>query len=64
MATFLDLETKKGEKCINSKKVRNLSATKRKVKAYEQKEKIENLYSMRIDRATNQRESRRAKRRK
>lgn len=64
MATFLDLETKKGEKCINAKKVRNLSASNRKRKAYEKKERLEDLYSMRIDRATNQRESRRAKRRK
>ena len=64
MATYLDIDNKQGEKSINAKKVRNLSATKRKVKAYEQKERIEDLYSMRIDRATSQRESRRAKRRK
>lgn len=64
MATFLDFSTKKGQKCINAKTVRNLNTSKRKVRAQEQKEQIENLYSMRIDRATNQRESRRAKRRK
>ena len=64
MATFLDFSTKKGEKCINAKTVRNLNTSKRKVKAHEQKEKIENTYAMRIDRATNQRETRRAKRNK
>lgn len=64
MGAFLDLNTTKGDKAINAKKVRNLSASKRKVKAYEQKEAIENTYAMKIDRATNQRENRRAKRNK
>jgi len=64
MGAFLDLNTTKGDKAINAEKVRNLSATKRKARAYEQKEAIENTYSMRIERAQNQKESRRAKRRK
>lgn len=64
MGTFLDLNTTKGDKAINAKKVRNVSATKRKARAYEQKEAIENTYSMRIERYTNQRETRRAKRNK
>lgn len=64
MGTFLDIDNKQGDKAINAKKVRNLSATNRKQKAYAKKEKLENLYSMRIDRATTQRETRRAKRRK
>jgi len=64
MATFLDFSTKKGQKCINAKKVRNLSASNRKQRMEAKREQIEDLYSMRIDRATNQRESRRAKRRK
>ena len=63
-AVFLDFSTKQGERKRLATKVRNLSATKRKARAYEQKEAIENTYSMRIERATNQRESRRAKRRK
>jgi len=64
MGAFLDLNTTKGDKAINAKTVRNLNTSKRKVKAYEQKEAIENTYAMKIDRATNQRETRRAKRRK
>ena len=62
MGAFLDLNTTKGDKAINAKKVRNLSATKRKARAYEQKEAIENTYSMRIERSTNQRDQRRAMR--
>ena len=64
MGAFLDLNTTKGDKAINAKKVRNLSATKRKARAYEQKEAIENTYAMRIDRANEQRNTRKAKRRK
>ena len=64
MATFLDFSTKKGQKCINAKTVRNLNTSKRKARAYEQKEAIENTYSMKIERSTNQRDQRRAKRRK
>ena len=64
MGAYLDIDNKQGEKTINAKKVRNLNATKRKKRAYEKKEKLENPYSMRIDRANSQRESRRAKRRK
>jgi len=63
-AVFLDFSTKQGEKKRNATKVRNLSATKRKARAYEQKEAIENTYSMRIERSTNQRDQRRAKRNK
>jgi hypothetical protein len=63
-AIFLDLNTTKGEKAINAKKVRNLNASKRKILAYEKKEIVENTYAMKIDRATNQRETRRAKRNK
>ncbi len=64
MHTFLDLNTKKGEKTVNAKKVRNLSASNRKQRMEAKREAIENTYAMRIDRATNQREQRRAKRRK
>jgi hypothetical protein len=64
MGAFLDLNTTKGDKAINAKTVRNLNTSKRKAKAYEQKEAIENTYSMRIERSTNQRDQRRAKRRK
>lgn len=64
MGAFLDLNTTKGDKVINAKTVRNLNTSKRKVKAYEQKEAIENTYAMRIDRANEQRNTRKAKRRK
>jgi len=64
MGAFLDLNTTKGDKTINAKKVRNLSASNRKQRMEAKREQIENLYSMRIDRATNQRNERRAKRNK
>ena len=64
MGAFLDLNTTKGDKAINAKGVRNLGTTKRKISALERKEKIESKYAAKIDRATNQRETRRAKRNK
>ena len=64
MGAFLDLNTTKGDKTINAKKVRNLSASNRKQRMEAKREQIESLYSMRIDRATNQRNERRAKRNK
>jgi len=44
--------------------VRNLDASNRKQRAQAQKEAIENTYAMRIDRANEQRNTRKAKRRK
>jgi len=64
MGAFLDLNTTKGDKTINAKKVRNLSASNRKQRMEAKREAIENTYAMRIDRATNQRNERRAKRNK
>jgi hypothetical protein len=61
-AIFLDVETNKGDKTVNAKSVKGLSATSRKVRAMAQKEAIENIYSMKIERSTNQRDQRRAKR--
>ena len=63
-AIFLDIETNKGDKTVNAKSVKGLSATSRKVKAMAQKEAIENKYAMRIDRANEQRNTRKNKRRK
>jgi hypothetical protein len=64
MGAFLDLNTTKGDKAINAKKVRNLSASNRKQRMEAKREAIENTYAMKIDRAKNQRETRRAKRNK
>lgn len=63
-AVFLDFSTKQGERKRLATKVRNLDASKRKQMAEAKREAIENTYAMRIDRATSQREARRAKRRK
>ena len=62
MGTFLLLGTKQGERKTIATKARGASATARKVKAMAQKEAIENTYAMRIDRANEQRNTRRAKR--
>jgi len=62
MGTFLLLGTKQGERKTIATKARGASATARKVKAMAQKEAIENKYAMRIDRANEQRNTRRAKR--
>ena len=62
MGTFLLLGTKQGERNTIATKARGASATARKVKAMAQKEAIENKYAMRIDRANEQRNTRRAKR--
>ena len=64
MGAFLDLNTTKGDKAINAKKVRNLSASNRKQRMEAKREAIENTYAMRIDRANEQRNTRKAKRRK
>jgi len=63
-ALFLDFSTKQGQKKRLATKVRNLDASNRKQRAQAQKEAIENTYSMRIDRANEQRNTRKAKRRK
>jgi hypothetical protein len=64
MATFLDLGTKAGQRKRLATKVRNLDASNRKQRAEMQREALENTYAMRIDRATNQRNERRMKRKK
>lgn len=64
MGAFLDLNTTKGDKAINAKKVRNLNASNRKQRMEAKREAIENTYAMRIDRSINQRDQRRAKRNK
>jgi len=63
-AVFLDFSTKQGQTKRLAKKVRNLDASNRKQRAQAQKEAIENTYAMRIDRANEQRNTRKAKRRK
>lgn len=63
-AVFIDISTKQGERKRLATKVRNLDASNRKQRAQAQREALENTYAMRIDRATNQREARRAKRKK
>jgi len=63
-AIFLDVETSKGDKTVNAKSVKGLSATSRKVRAMAQKEAIENKYAMKIDRANEQRNTRKNKRNK
>jgi hypothetical protein len=63
-AVFLDFSTKQGEKKRLATKVRNLDSSNRKQRAQAQKEAIENTYSMRIDRANEQRNARKAKRKK
>ena len=63
-AVFLDFSTKQGEKKRLATKVRNLDSSNRKQRAQAQKEAIENTYSMRIDRASEQRNARKAKRKK
>ena len=63
-AIFLDIETNKGDKTVNATSVKGLNSTNRKVKAMAQKEAIENKYAMRIDRANEQRNTRKNKRRK
>lgn len=63
-AVFLDFSTKQGEKKRLATKVRNLDASNRKQRAQAQKDAIENTYSMRIDRANEQRNARKAKRKK
>lgn len=63
-AIFIDTSTKQGQKKRLATKVRNLDSTNRKQRAYEKKEAIENIYSMKIERSTNQRDQRRAKRNK
>lgn len=63
-AVFLDFSTKQGQRKRLAKKVRNLDASNRKQRAQAQKEAIENTYAMRIDRANEQRNTRKAKRRK
>lgn len=63
-AVFLDFSTKQGQKKRLATKVRNLDSTNKKVRAMAQKEAIENTYAMRIDRASEQRNTRKAKRRK
>ena len=63
-AVFLDFSTKQGEKKRLATKVRNLDSSNRKQRAQAQKEAIENTYSMKIERSTNQRDQRRAKRNK
>jgi hypothetical protein len=63
-AVFLDFSTKQGEKKRLATKVRNLDSSNRKQRAQAQKDAIENTYSMRIDRANDQRNARKAKRKK
>ena len=63
-AVFIDFSTKQGQKKRLATKVRNLDASNKKQRAQAQRESLENTYAMRIDRATNQRETRRAKRKK
>ena len=63
-AVFIDISTKQGQKKRLATKVRNLDSSNRKQRAQAQREALENTYDMRIDRATNQRETRRAKRKK
>lgn len=63
-AVFLDLGTKQGQRKRIATKVRNLDASNRKQRAEMQREALENTYAMRIDRATNQRNERRMKRKK
>ena len=63
-ALFLDLGTKQGQRKRIATKVRNLDASNRKQRAQAQREALENTYAMRIDRATNQRNERRMKRKK
>jgi hypothetical protein len=63
-AVFLDFSTTQGQKKRLATKVRNLDASNRKQRAQAQKEAIENTYAMRIDRANEQRNTRKAKRRK
>jgi hypothetical protein len=63
-AVFLDFSTKQGEKKRLATKVRNLDSSNRKQRAQAQKDAIENTYSMRIDRANDQRNTRKAKRKK
>jgi hypothetical protein len=62
-ATFY-LHTNAGQRDNRATGVRNLNASKRKLRAQAQAEAIEADYAKRIDRATAQREARRAKRRK
>jgi hypothetical protein len=63
-AVFLDFSTKQGEKKRLATKVRNLDSSNRKQRAEMKREAIENTYSMRIDRANEQRNTRKAKRKK
>lgn len=62
-ATFY-LHTNAGKRDNRATGIRNLNASKRKQRAQAQAEAIESTYAMRIDRATAQRNERRAKRRK
>lgn len=64
MSAVFHLQTKAGQRDNRATGVRNLNATKRKQRAQAKAEALESTYAMRIDRATAQRESRRAKRRK
>ena len=58
------LTTTAGQRDRRATGVRNLNSSKRKQRAQAKAEALESSYAMRIDRATAQREDRRAKRRK
>lgn len=63
-AVFLDFSTKQGQRKRLATKVRNLDASNRKQRAEMKREAIENTYALRIDRANEQRNTRKAKRNK
>lgn len=64
MSAVFHLSTNAGKRDNRATGVRNLNASKRRQRAQAQAEAIEADYAKRIDRATAQRELRRAKRRK
>lgn len=62
MGAFLLLDTKVGQRKTLTTKAKGVSNTAKKIRAMAQKDAIENTYAMRIDRANDQRNTRRAKR--